>query len=61
MDRKIRILLCSLIFAFSLTLSVVLAESERVTSVGKADPVCTTAWWSTMYERPNPDRRQKNW
>lgn len=56
MNRKIRIALCSMIFAFSLTLCLALTDREKTTDVGEAEPVCTMAWWSTMYERPNPER-----
>ena len=62
MNRKIRILLCSMILGFSLTACLVLPggtePSDKISFSGREhrEAVRTVAWWSTMYERPNPDQ-----
>lgn len=61
MNRKIRILLCSMIFGLSLTACMVLqgtsgTEKKDDSKVELQESVCTVAWWSTMYETPNPER-----
>lgn len=66
MRRKVRILLCSVLFGILMTACVVLyaapygensgADSAFMQNPGFSEPVQTVAWWSLMYERPNPDR-----
>ncbi|MBS6396278.1 MAG: hypothetical protein KH452_03860 [Clostridiales bacterium] len=48
MRRKAAILICSLMLGLGLTGSLVISE--------KQEPVQTVAWWSVMYEMPNPER-----
>lgn len=53
MRRKIWILLCSLMFGLGVTGCLVIpraVQEERV-----SEPVRTMAWWSVMYETPNPE------
>lgn len=60
MNRKIRIALCSMIFGLSLTFCLILpGDTKTQGSAGHTEnwrAVQTVAWWSTMYERPNPDQ-----
>ncbi|MBR5509925.1 MAG: hypothetical protein IKV59_07715 [Lachnospiraceae bacterium] len=62
MNRKIRILLCSILLGFSLTACLILpGDSDSCADTGLSAEECqeavrTVAWWSTMYERPNPER-----
>lgn len=62
MNRKIRILLCSMIFGLSLTACLVLPGGSELPGKSRfsgkehQETVRNVAWWSTMYERPNPDQ-----
>lgn len=49
MGKSVRILLCSLIFTLSVTGCILTAHSQDV-------PAARVAWWSLLYERPNPER-----
>lgn len=71
MQRSVRMLLCSLIFGFCVTGCMLIAYrqetpreqfgtgreafSEQAES-GREEPTAQVAWWSLIYERPNPER-----
>lgn len=53
MRRKIWILLCSLMFGLGVTGCLVIPHAVQKECV--SEPVRTVAWWSVMYETPNPE------
>lgn len=62
MRRNIWILLCSMLFGLGVTGCLMIprgtqAETAAETAIETAaEPARTVAWWSVMYETPNPDR-----
>lgn len=67
MKRNIGIILCSMMLGFGVTGCLVIprafkpeqaVEAEKLYSDGKAsetEEIREVAWWSTMYEMPNPE------
>ena len=58
MKRKIRILVDSVLLSILLTACVVFYEKPvkmPCSGDASASPTCVVAWWSSMYERPNPE------
>lgn len=49
MKRNIGILLCSMMLGFSVTGCLVIPRALR------QEQAVEVAWWSTMYEMPNPE------
>lgn len=71
MQRSVRILLCSLIFGFCVTGCMLIAHrqvapweqagtgqeaSGEQAESSREEPAAQVAWWSLIYERPNPER-----
>lgn len=66
MRRNIWILLCSMLFGLGVTGCLMIprgtqAETAAETAIETAaetaaEPARTVAWWSVMYETPNPER-----
>ncbi len=60
MSRKIRISVCALVLAAALAGTFLLpaaAEEKRVgAGVQPSEAEYTVAWWSMMYEMPNPEQ-----
>lgn len=53
MRRKTGILLCSLLFGLGVTGCLIIPRVLKTESV--PEPARTVAWWSVMYEMPNPE------
>ena len=58
MKRKLLIILCSMLLGFGITgcLSIPCGLHAVPLECKQEEPVRMMAWWSLMYERPNPDR-----
>lgn len=58
MKRKLLILLCSMLLGLGITgcLSIPCGLHAVPLEGGQEKPVRMVAWWSLMYEQPNPDR-----
>lgn len=59
MERKIKILICSMILGLMLTGCMVVPEilqTETADVAEMTEPVETYAWWSLTYETPNPEK-----
>lgn len=53
MRRNILILLCSMMFGFGVTGCLMIPRALHMGNA--AEPVRSMAWWSVMYEEPNPE------
>lgn len=59
MERKIKILICSMILGLMMTGCMVVPEilqTETADVAEMTEPVETYAWWSLTYETPNPEK-----
>lgn len=59
MERKVRILICSMVLGLMVTGCMVVPEilqTETAEVAEMAEPVETYAWWSLTYEMPNPEK-----
>ena len=59
LSKKVRILLDSLIFSMLLAACIVLYEEPVIMPAYKSAselPAYEVAWWSSMYEKPNPEQ-----
>lgn len=59
MERKIKILICSMILGLMMTGCMVVPEILQTETADVAEitePVETYAWWSLTYETPNPEK-----
>lgn len=54
MRRNIWILLCSMLFGLGVTGCLMIPRGTQAETA--AEPARTVAWWSVMYETPNPER-----
>lgn len=52
MRKNILILLCSMLFGLGVTGCLLIPRALRA----ETGPVRTVAWWSVMYETPNPEQ-----
>ncbi len=59
MERKVRILICSMILGLMVTGCMVVPEilqTDTADVSAAAEPAEVYAWWSLTYEAPNPEK-----
>lgn len=59
MDRKVRILICSMLLGLMVTGCMVVPEILQTETADVAvmeEPTAAYAWWSLTYETPNPEK-----
>lgn len=54
MRKKVLILLCSVMFGLGVTGCLMIPKALQAETA--AEPSRTVAWWSVMYETPNPEQ-----